>query len=457
MIYNVIDMYTQYMMNATGNNEMLVSFITIGVMGSIMGFIKYVPTFLWYQFIRHATTSFTINNTTYESGHATRRMLSWLSTVINTNSSRTIGFNPLNNWLSDDQKKNHNYLGTGYGFHWFILNKKLFWLDKNKLDSAGSEIQKEEYTFRCFGRSHKPFNDLVMNFAEECKVEGMEIYTLEGTDWQRSAITSPRLIDSVALPNEKKVEIIENINNFKNNKAWFTRASLPYKLTYILYGKPGSGKTSLIKAIASEFDMNLCVLNINSMSDGSLQRAIATMPRNSILAIEDFDSSSATNDRGITADSRLQTVANKISDATITKKSTDTLDEDFSAAFSMLTLTGLLNALDGLIPLDDCIIFLTTNSIETVDPAVYRKGRVDYLMEMNELNGIDVMGYSKNMFPDYDFSGYDFHETMGSALNEALLYSRGDVGRYIHSLKSNNVCSSKEYSYKLEKTVYISP
>lgn len=437
MLYNLIDSYTVYMMNATSGNEMLVSFITIGVMGSIIGFIKYVPKFLWGQIIRHATTSFTINNTSYEAEHAVGRMLSWLSTIIDKNSSRTTSYNPINYWASDIQKERHNYLGTGYGFHWFRLNGKLFWMNKNKLDSAGSERQKEEYVFRCFGRSHKYFTEMVMNFAEEPKQEGLAIYTMEGTEWRRATITSHRHLDSVALASKKKTEIIDNINNFKNNKEWFNRASLPYKLTYILYGKPGSGKTSLIKAIASEFKMNLCVLNINSMSDGSLQKAITNMPTNSILAIEDFDSSGAVNDRGIDADTRLRTVDNIVDK----DDDSDTAMEKLSSALSMLSLTGLLNTLDGLIPLNDCIIFLTTNSIETVDPAVYRKGRVDYLMEMNELDSRDILEYSENMFTDYDFSRYKFHETMGSALNEALLYSRGDVERYIESLENNKVCS----------------
>ena len=439
MFHTLIENYTVFMMNATGSNEMLVSFITVGLMGTLAAFVRYVPMFIFSQCKRHLTTSFTINNTSFENELTVARMLSFLSTMISSDSSRTTSFNPLPYYMSDERRKSHSYLGTGYGFHWFIFNKKLFWMEKDKLDSAGSERQKEEYTFRCFGRSHEPFKKFVTIFAEEPKQEGVRIYTMEGGEWRRGKIVSPRNINSVAMSKDKKNEVLDNIKHFKNNKEWFSRASLPYKLTYILYGKPGSGKTSFIKAIASEFEMNLCVLNISAMTDGLLQKAITELPDNSILAIEDFDSSSATKDRGIVADKRVTTVSNKLNEDVVTpnKKSVSS-EEDM---FSMLTLSGILNALDGIIPLENSIIFLTTNSIETVDPALYRKGRVDYLMEMNELTADDILEFSEEMFPDYDFSKYRFNPSMGCSLNEALLFSRGEPERYLSSLSSNNVCS----------------
>lgn len=434
MLHTLIENYTLFMMNATGSNEMLVSFITVGVMGTLAAFIRYVPTFIVNQCKRHLTTSFTINNASFENELALSRMLTFLSTIISSDSSRTTAFNPLPYYISDERRKGHSYLGTGYGFHWFIFNRKLFWMEKNKLDSAGSERQKEEYTFRCFGRSHEPFKKFVTIFAEEPKQEGVRIYTMEDGEWRQGKIVSPRNINSVAMSKDKKNEVLDNIRHFKNNKEWFSRASLPYKLTYILYGKPGSGKTSFIKAIASEFEMNLCVLNINAMTDSSLQKAISELPDNSILAIEDFDSSSATKDRGIVADKRV--LPNKVNENGEAPNKSESSDD----TFSMLTLSGILNALDGIIPLENSIIFLTTNSIETVDPALYRKGRVDYLMEMNEITSDDILEFSKEMFPDYDFSKYKFNPSMGCSLNEALLFSRGEPERYLSSLRSNNVC-----------------
>lgn len=437
MIHSLIEMYTNYMMSATGGNEMMVSFITVGVMGSGVAFVRYIPTLTYRLIKRHTTTTFTINNASHEGRRAVARMVNWLSQVVDHSNSRTTSYNPYIGFYDgddDEARKKHRYVGTGYGFHWFRFNGKLYWMKKDKLESTGSESQKEEYTFTCFGRSHRPIIELVNNFAAEPMTDELQVYTVVSGDWQASDMISKRGLDSIAMSTEKKREIIDNIKNYQNNKDWFVRASLPHKLTYILYGKPGSGKTSLIKALATEFNMPLCILNLNSVTDNMLQSLLMEMPKNSILAIEDFDSSAATRDRGIAADVRVGE----------NKGNGDDDDSEKHKDSSFLTLTGLLNGLDGLVPLDGSIIFLTTNDIESVDPALYRKGRVDYLMEMNELEGNEILEYSKGMFDEYDFSGYTFNRAMGNNLNEALLYSRGDPNRYIESLMRNQVAIRNE-------------
>jgi len=65
-----------------------------------------------------------------------------------------------------------------------------------------------------------------------------------------------------------------------------------------------------------------------------------------------------------------------------------------------LTLGGVLNALDGIIPLDDQIIILNTNCPEGMDSALVRKGRIDHAITINEMGDPEVRKYIKLMFPD---------------------------------------------------------
>lgn len=44
-----------------------------------------------------------------------------------------------------------------------------------------------------------------------------------------------------------------------------------------------------------------------------------------------------------------------------------------------LTLSGLLNAIDGVASAEDRILFMTTNYIEQLDEALIRPGRVDLI------------------------------------------------------------------------------
>lgn len=44
----------------------------------------------------------------------------------------------------------------------------------------------------------------------------------------------------------------------------------------------------------------------------------------------------------------------------------------------MITFSGLLNALDGVVSSEERIIFMTTNHIDSLDEALIRPGRVDF-------------------------------------------------------------------------------
>jgi ATP-dependent 26S proteasome regulatory subunit len=49
-----------------------------------------------------------------------------------------------------------------------------------------------------------------------------------------------------------------------------------------------------------------------------------------------------------------------------------------------LTLEYILNTLDGIVELNDAIIFFTTNDIDSIDPALIRPGRIDYILKMGK-------------------------------------------------------------------------
>ncbi len=87
-----------------------------------------------------------------------------------------------------------------------------------------------------------------------------------------------------------------------------------------------------------------------------------------------------------------------------------------------LTASGLFNALDGIIPLDDQIVLLTTNHPEMLDSALVRKGRIDYTLALNELKDPEVRKYVKLMFPEVVIpEGIQFKPIAGCNL-QAIFY-----------------------------------
>lgn len=393
----------------SGGNQFVAGSISLWLLTAGTYLLRDIPQRIYQLIKRNIITSLTFNNGGYAEAYVLKHFMDWIQPQLKTKFSRTLSLNSSDG--IDDVS-----IGLGYGFHIFFYKRRLFWINKQKLESSGSERQKDEVRVSTFGRSHSPFYNILEDFKPKKDESTLEVFTLShGGHWDHLAMAPKRSLESVAAEPGVKENLKEQIKFFKDNKEWFRKRAVPHKLTYILHGLPGTGKTSLIKAIASEFNMNICVVNINSVSDSSLEEALSTAPDNSIILIEDFDSSPVTKDR----------------DEKQSKGSGEKL--------SFLTLTGLLNSLDGIVPMDNNIVFMTTNHLDKIDPALTRKGRVDYILEMNELSPETIKKHSEFLYPDFDFNNFKFNSCVGCKLNEALLYGKEDAEKYVDMLEENGV------------------
>eukprot|EP00488_Nonionellina_sp_1-RS-2012_P001609 TRINITY_DN2620_c0_g1_i1.p1 TRINITY_DN2620_c0_g1~~TRINITY_DN2620_c0_g1_i1.p1 ORF type:complete len:160 (-),score=45.83 TRINITY_DN2620_c0_g1_i1:30-509(-) len=133
---------------------------------------------------------------------------------------------------------------------------------------------------------------------------------------------------------------------------WYFKHGIPYKRSYLFYGVPGSGKTSLIQALAAKYDRNLCFLQPThpKMTDQAFKTCISSAPGNSLIVLEDIDA---------------------LFNADRSKKDTSV----------PLTFSGLLNGLDGVGNPDGQIFVMTTNYVDRLDSALVRSGRVDLHIE----------------------------------------------------------------------------
>lgn len=290
-------------------------------------------------------------------------------------------------------------VGAGPGNHFFMWRGYLFRLNRTILTSnPGSYQINMQLTLTMLGRNSKVLMDLIETFRYRPDSTKIGMYTLSGTNggWNRIADISKRSMDSVVVDEVILADIHKQLKFFLENKAWFEARGLPYKRTFVFYGPPGTGKTSLIKGLASFYDKNLCLVNLAQMSDSGLEHALVTSPAGSFIALEDFDSSDAIH-------SRVPKPKPKKEESTTV---TSTALNEPAPAMSVnmfgggLTLSGVLNALDGLISLDGKVIFMTTNHLEKMDMALLRKGRVDYTYKLDKLTDTEVRRYVRLMFPE---------------------------------------------------------
>lgn len=178
------------------------------------------------------------------------------------------------------------------------------------------------------------------------------IFTSYGPEWRTFGQPRRRReLDSVILDSGLKEMLTGDIRDFLNSSKWYYDRGIPYRRGYLLYGPPGSGKSSVIQALAGELDYNICILNLSeqTLTDDRLNHLMNHVPERSILLLEDIDA--AFNERKQVED---------------------------QGYVSGVTFSGLLNALDGVASADERLIFMTTNHPEKLDPALIRPGRVDF-------------------------------------------------------------------------------
>lgn len=191
--------------------------------------------------------------------------------------------------------------------------------------------------------------------------------------WREEARIDARPIDSVVLPSKTKDRLIQDIERFllPKTKQFYVRNGIPYRRSYLFYGVPGTGKTSMVQALAGHFHRNVCFLlpTHPEMTDDSLREAIHRIPSNSIVVFEDIDALFDIHR------------SNKISK-------------------SSLTFSGLLNALDGITSTNGQIFILTTNLRDNLDPALIRNGRVDLHFEFNYATEEQMIKMWNNFYPD---------------------------------------------------------
>lgn len=178
------------------------------------------------------------------------------------------------------------------------------------------------------------------------------IHEIEKRSWKNTVISDAnlKLINSC-------------INRFITDKSNYEKYNIPKKLCILFYGRPGMGKTSIIKALAYEYKYNIVFMNLGVLTDEILPFLYNTVQKNTFIVFEDVDCAFQKREESVKIDEGLE---NK-------KKNKESTG---------VTLSGFLNALDGLSSNNGIITILTTNFIDKLDDALIRKGRVDLRIEL---------------------------------------------------------------------------
>ena len=181
--------------------------------------------------------------------------------------------------------------------------------------------------------------------------------------WDLISKNKKRSIDTVFIKN--KDEIIKDIDDFLSSEEDYQTFGHPYKRNYLFFGPPGNGKTSLISAIASQYNLDIYLMSFSvNITDEIFKKLISSLPINGLLVIEDID--------GL-------------------------FDEKEKKQISISTV---LNIMDGLAKKNRLITIMTTNHYDHLSEAFKRAGRVDMSVEF-DIASIDSFNQIIRFFCKY--------------------------------------------------------
>ncbi|QKX63174.1 uncharacterized protein TRUGW13939_10343 [Talaromyces rugulosus] len=239
----------------------------------------------------------------------------------------------------------------------FIYKNHLIKFSRTQKDGRSSE---EEIVVSCVGRSPTILKELF----QECRAEYLKkiekkttVFDHQGGEWRKTKSREIRPLSTILMDEEEKQMLVNDVDNFLDprTRGWYARRGIPYRRGFLLYGPPGTGKSSLSLSIAGRFDLDIYVLNLSAVDDSKLSSLFSELPSHCVVLLEDVDAAGTT---------RAEKTTEKTTDQSVAK-------------LQGLTLSGLLNAIDGVSSQEGRVLIMTTNHIEHLDAALIRPGRVD--------------------------------------------------------------------------------
>lgn len=335
----------------------------------------------------------------------------------------------------------------------FRYKGKLFWykLQRERAPKANSYFGNSLggatfITLHCLSQDIDFLKEIANEFKFEMKKDDIRTYTWEGGKWDDGLPIVPRSWSTVALNKDIKEEIVNEIKKFSERKDWYRQKGIPHKLGFLFEGPSGSGKTSLARALATDFVRNIYRVSLAAMSDATLAKALSNVPKGSFVLLEDFEKNTAVQSRFgktiIKAKDPVPVNNDQSKETSLKTGRIETLSEKIEGdgevklpdPLESLTLEGVLNAIDGVNPLDDVILIFTSNDISNIDRALLRRGRIDLKYRIGILEHDDIADYVFNM-TGIPHTGKPFAPIMGCDLSDIFRQNCEDVDKFISSLK----------------------
>ncbi|KAM3066222.1 hypothetical protein ACMFMG_012126 [Clarireedia jacksonii] len=281
-----------------------------------------------------------------------------------TRDAVTVGDGHLPNF-SHQQFRTPPKYSLGYTIHHLWFEGRRFAVIRNQgelTNMRGDQRIDEKLTIECHGRSTQPIQHL-LETVQKFKISNTEallpvlvpklsrrspFFTL----WEVSTMLRYRPKNSLALEKGILVGLIDDAADFLKNRTWYEQRGIPYQRGYLFYGPPGNGKSSFAFYLATTFGLNIYVINLGSqnLTDDDLTELFSALSDRCVVLLEDVDCAGRTRHPPV---------------------------EEEKNEKPGISLSGLLNTINGIGAKEGRILIVTTNEPQKLDDALLRPGRID--------------------------------------------------------------------------------
>ena len=271
-------------------------------------------------------------------------------------------------YLLEDQPVQH--IPTGSCQHVFRFND--CWV-RTKLQDNLSESRNDMLTIQVLAGNQHVVDQLVRKALQDQRESqkkpgflNMYKYNFEYEYWKAYDIRQ-RMQQSIVMPGQMVQLLLDDAAKFFASKQHYLDHQLPHRRGYLFYGAPGNGKTSMVQVLASHLKLDICLVCPSKFpDDDALCAAIHNSPPG-ILLLEDID-------------------------AALDKKRLPGDDQPG------VSLSGLLNMLDGVNAQQGRLVIMTTNNSDMLDWALTRPGRCDLKVKFDSPDTCQITRLAKQFY-----------------------------------------------------------
>lgn len=204
-------------------------------------------------------------------------------------------------------------------------------------------------------------------------------------------------LEYLYLPEEVNDKLITYLKTFKESRSQYEKYGFPYRGGILLSGVPGCGKSTTILATATYLDKDIFYLDLGLIKTNTELKLCMDFIKGSsknggIVIFEDIDCMSDIVLQRFTADGKELITASTSLTQSI---KTDVKANDKADA---LSLSFLLNVLDGTMAPENVIFIMTTNFPDKLDKALTRPGRIDIGIQLKKCSRYQIAKVFKDLY-----------------------------------------------------------